>query len=156
LTVAPLLALPYLVMRPEMHSRLVKGLAIVLLSWGFVLSVASNICNTLYHLAFLNLDGAQPGDRLIWSWTGNQAVDTLGVAARNLARTIYGGAYEIVPGASKADVDASNTINVWFLTAHRLGVPDAALMVAVLALSASVVICLMALYRIRRESVADA
>lgn len=121
LTVTPVMALPFLVERLAIRSWLARSLAAAVLLFGFSLSAASVIGNPLYREELAFQSGNQ-GTPWIWSIAGNQAVDALAGAARNLHTLFFGGQYLFVPGASAATVLASNTLNVWWLTAYRMGV----------------------------------
>ena len=91
----PCLVLPFLVVRNEIRSRAFHLLAALMLSWGFLLGVASIVTNYHYRLG-LALEEHRIGDRaLVWSLRQNQAVDVLFAAMRNLSRMAFGGAYEV-------------------------------------------------------------
>jgi hypothetical protein len=146
-TIAPALALPFLVVRLNHRGRIFKAFAIVLLGWGLLLAVASQIGNPHYRLMLAYQAGLLKRETFVWSLTRNQAADALVAAAQNLTRTFCGGDYEIVAGASKIDIIASNTVNLWFVTACRLGIPARYVTVAVTMLVGCAAMCLWMLFR---------
>jgi len=146
-TIAPVLALPFLVMRFSLRSRVARVVSGVLLGWGFVLAAASNLCNTYYRLGIAYQKGLLENDRFYWSIANNQPLDTVLTTARNFNRMLHGGAYEVLPGSSKINVEASNTVNLWWVTAYHAGMPLVPLTVIVLLLSACAAWSFWKLYR---------
>jgi hypothetical protein len=66
----------------------------------------------------------------------NQLTDALRAAAGNIARTAGSGPpAPLVPGTSAHTVVASTGINVWWISALRLGLPASAIVPVVLALA---------------------
>jgi hypothetical protein len=135
-TVLPALALPFLVSRSNIRTLFVKTSAVILLLFGFLLGAASIITNWHYRMSLADYEGRIEDRWIVWSLTRNQAADTLAAAAQNVRRIFSDRAYDIVPGASRMNVEASNTINIWLFTARRAGVPAPilAIIAAILAM----------------------
>lgn len=146
-TIAPLLALPFLVARFSSWPRSFRIFAVAALSWGFVLAVASNICNSRYRLLLAARKGLLDNDRFYWNLTRNQATDAVASMLHNFVRMVRGGPYEVIPGIAARDVAASNTADLWYVTALRLGYPAIPIALTVIALAACAAICLAVLWR---------
>lgn len=116
----PLCFLPVaiLVDRARQHKPL---MAIVVLLWmaGFLVNLSGVITNWHYRQSLM---GTWP-DYSVWSLYG-QPLDAVVGAFKNLGR-MAGTDFpvEVVPGASQANVSASNSINVWWLNMRLIGVP---------------------------------
>ena len=134
ITVTPVMAIPFLVERFSLRWLPAKVLAAATLSFGFLLGIASIIVNYQYRTQ-LALPGGGLETTWVWSITGNQAVDALVAAVRNLHTLVFGGVYLVVPGISAANMAASNTVNIWWVTAHRMGIGAMPLALCVAALT---------------------
>jgi len=122
-TIAPVLTLPFLVSRLSIRAPFARMGTVILLLFGFLLGAASMISNYHYRLSLANSEGRLDDRWIVWSPNKNQAVDLLVAATRNIQRVFTERPYDIVPGASKLNIEASNTINIWLFTASRSGIP---------------------------------
>jgi len=109
--------------------------------------VASNICNSRYRLLLAARKGLLDNDRFYWNLTRNQATDAVASMLHNFVRMVRGGPYEVIPGIAARDVAASNTADLWYVTALRLGYPAIPIALTVIALAACAAICLAVLWR---------
>ena len=141
-TIAPALVLPFLALRPGLRPLLTRYCAAPLLTFGFVLNAASIVGSWHYRLLVASHESRIADSQIVWSLTQNQAADALSAALQNLQRTFVRGSYEIVPGPSAIAAEASNTINIWLFTAHRLGVPAVLLVTCGVILAAWSIIAL--------------
>ena len=83
---------------------------------GLLINLSAMVTNWHYRQSLMGFDA-------IWNVNG-QALDVLLAAARNVARLV--GAPlgpDIVPGASAANVAASNSMSLWWLNLRFVGVP---------------------------------
>jgi 4-amino-4-deoxy-L-arabinose transferase-like glycosyltransferase len=145
-TLVPILAIPFLVERFSLRSRLSRGFTTAFLVLGFALETSSIVGNFFYRMSLAFQNGMQP-DTWIWSLRQNQTLDSFVWAARNLKTTFLGGSYAIVHGASAIDITVSNTLNFWWFTAYREGIPVIVLAAATGALVVLAAVCLWALYQ---------
>jgi hypothetical protein len=133
IAVTPILALPFLVSGWRVFaSRWKLVFAGLCLFFGFVLATSATIGDWLYRLEFAFAQGR--GDRLIWSLRENQAADMMTSSGRNVARLFTDIPFDIVPGSSAMNQRASNTVNVWLVTAYQQGIPGIAVALAALLL----------------------
>jgi hypothetical protein len=127
IAVTPVLALPFLVSGFRVFSSKLKMVfAGLCLLFGFVLAMSATIGDWLYRIGFAFTEGR--ADRFVWSLTENQAVDMIVSSGRNVARLFTDIPFDIVPAASAMNQHASNTVNVWLVTAYHQGVPAVAVL----------------------------
>jgi hypothetical protein len=107
-------------------SKLKMVFAGLCLLFGFVLAMSATIGDWLYRIGFAFTEGR--ADRFVWSLTENQAVDMIVSSGRNVARLFTDIPFDIVPAASAMNQHASNTVNVWLVTAYHQGVPAVAVL----------------------------
>lgn len=123
-TIAPLVSVPFIVgYRKLSDSTLFRKVAPVLLTWGLLLALCSVIGNWHYREG---LDVAQGNISSDWIWSSskNQAVDMLVGAYQNLSHILrHTAPTPALPLESPANYAASTTINVWWVTAWRHGIP---------------------------------
>jgi len=84
------------------------------------------------------MQGRIDDGHIVWSLTENQTVDMLRSSSRNAARLFVNLPWDVVPAASPMNRHASNTVNVWLVTAYHEGVPA-----FVVALAALLLLCLL-------------
>jgi dolichyl-phosphate-mannose-protein mannosyltransferase len=152
ITVAPILVIPFLVCRSQVFSsRPTLVFARICLTFGFVLALSAEIGDWLYRLGFKEFQDhhATP----LWSLTQNQAVDMMVSSARNLARLFTHSPYDVLPAASPMSQQASNTVNIWLVTAYHQGVPIAAIAVAAALLTAAAALAFWSLLQTKSRTV---
>ncbi len=139
ITVAPLLSLPFMVVWPEVFAtRGRKVLAGLYLISGFALAFAAEVGDWLYRLGIQRQNGHSSDD--VWNVRNSQSVDMLVSAAHNLLRPLTHAPFEILQGASPMNQRASNTVNVWLLTAYSQGVPAVVVVCAGFLLAAGALV----------------
>jgi hypothetical protein len=138
--IVPWLLLPAVVvvrraLGPSRAGRRWLGL---LVAASLVVQLGALVVNWHYRYMYLAQTGRM-GPQVVWSVSGSQLTDALVSAGRNLERLAGRSLpYDVVRGASPLNVEASNTLNVWWLTAVRAGVPAwAAALAALLLLAAA-------------------
>ena len=147
ITITPLVAIPFLVCGREVFRPAAKmAFAGISLSFGFLLAVASIIGNPHYRLELAHLQGTSE-HQLVWSLTESQSVDMLRSSSRNIARMFANVPWDVVPKASAMDQHASNTVNVWLLTAYHQGVPAIVVALTAVLLLSSLICCVWLLLR---------
>jgi hypothetical protein len=127
--------------------RVASGLWLV----GLLINVSAMVTNWHYRQSLLGFDA-------IWNVNG-QALDVLLAAARNVARLV--GAPlgpDIVPGASAANVAASNSMSLWWLNLRFVGVPFWTCLTAGVVQITLLCVCSVLAYRhfVTREQTARA
>ena len=146
ITIAPILAIPFLVSGRRVFSSAPKKVfAVLCLAFGFVLATAATIGDWLYRLGFVTVHGGYA--RLVWNPTQNQSVDMIVSSARNIARLFTNIPYDILPGTSPMNQRASNTVNIWLVTAYHEGVPAVLVLLAAVLLAAAAVAAFWLLLR---------
>jgi hypothetical protein len=146
IAVTPILALPFLVSGWRVFSSKPKAaFASLSLLFGFVLATSATIGDWLYRLGFTVAQGR--GERLVWSLTENQAIDMIASSSRNVARLFTDIPFDVVPAASTMNQRASNTVNVWLVTAYHQGIPAIAVLLAAALLLAGAAGCFWRLLR---------
>jgi hypothetical protein len=149
ITIAPVVAIPFLVCgRKVFRSPAKMAFAGISLCFGFVLAVASIIGNDHYRLEFANIQGIDE-HHIVWSLMESQTVDMLRSSSRNIARMFVSAPWDVVPAASAMDQHASNTVNVWLVTAYHEGVPAAVVALAAVLLLSLLICCFWFLLRTR-------
>jgi predicted ABC-type sugar transport system permease subunit len=147
ITITPLVAIPFLVCGREVFRPAAKvAFAGISLSFGFLLAVAAIIGNPHYRLEFAYIRGTDE-HRFIWSPTESQSVDMLRSSSRNVARMFANVPWDVVPKASAMDQHASNTANVWLLTAYHEGVPAIVVVLTAVLLLSLLICCVWFLLR---------
>jgi hypothetical protein len=154
-TIAPIIALPFLVTRVEIRTRWLRWAAVALLFSGFLLASASILGNWQYRMSLALHQGRSQDSIFVWDPVRNQAVDALTSAVRQIHRTVSGGPFEIAEGYSRANVAASNTVNLWLFSAYREGVPAAWLALCAVVLAGCAGLCIWLLCRPGRASTLD-
>jgi len=131
--VSPLLALPFAACSSAWLSKgRHKLLAALALAWGALLSICSVTGSWFFRMALATQQGR--ADQLLWSLTGNQAIDMIRGFGENLRHIMGTLPYENIPGMSPTNVYASNTISFWWNSAYYNHVPWYLLASAALAL----------------------
>jgi 4-amino-4-deoxy-L-arabinose transferase-like glycosyltransferase len=121
--------------------------AMAVLAAGLAIQGLALSTNWHYCYSWLVQQGRFDLRRLAWSVEGNQLVETARMLGENLAR--FAGrdvAIRMVNGAAPATQAASNSINVWPVTAVREGVPQSVVAIACLGLAVVCVITMRAAF----------
>jgi hypothetical protein len=121
--------------------------AIAVLAAGLAIQGLALSTNWHYCYSWLVQQGRFDLRRLAWSVEGNQLVETARMLGENIAR--FAGrdvAFRIVNGAAPATQSASNSVNVWPVTAVREGVPQSVVAIACLVLAVVCVITMRAAF----------
>ncbi len=123
-TIIPVLFLPFAVYLGSILKRLNLKILLVLLGFpGLLLSLASIVSNWHYRMSFAFQNGYHMDKYWVWSFNKNQAVDMFLSGAQNLFRCLDWSFHkDVVLGASKVNIYASNSINVWWNSAIFSGV----------------------------------
>jgi hypothetical protein len=122
-------------------SRARRGAVVAVVSAGLAVQALAIATNWHYCYSWLEQQGRFDLRRLAWSMGGNQLVETARMFGDNLVRLAGGqAAFRVVHGAAPATQAASNSVNVWPLTALREGVPASLL---ALTCAALVVLCVV-------------
>lgn len=125
-TVTPLLFAPaaFVVSRMLAGGRARATWLWALTALSLAVQVAGLVINWHYRYAYLSQQGLFSRSRSAWSLAHGQWADAMVGAFQNLQR-VAGLAVDaqVVDGASRLNVLASNTLNVWWLTAVRAGAP---------------------------------
>jgi hypothetical protein len=122
-TVMPLLFLPAAwTLRAAHHRQRVRAATLLALGAGLLVQTTATIVNWHYIYAYQFQLGRWSKTRAAWSMADGQFATAAATALRNLLR-LCGGAWPeaVVAGADPLNVAASNSINVWWLTALRAG-----------------------------------
>lgn len=107
----------------------------VAIAVGLVVQLSALINNWHYRYAYL-VATHRLGPQTIWTVSGSQLTDAVTAAWKNLNRIAGRDVpFDIVPTADSVNIRASNTLNVWWLTAINAGVPRRVLVPLVLALA---------------------
>lgn len=134
--VLPLLWLPAVFAADAIRaSAAARRAAAVLIAASVAVQIAATIVNWQYQYQLMRHDGRMT-NAMYWS-ADNQFTDAMRGASMNLAR-MAGAAVPArdVPGVSHQTLIASTGVNVWWVTALRLGLPPAAVLGAAGALAA--------------------
>jgi hypothetical protein len=113
-----------------------RFVAVSVLSAGLAVQAVAIATNWHYRYSWLQQQDRFDLRALAWSIDGNQFVETARMLGENVAR--WAGrdvAVRIVNGAAPATQAASNTINVWPITALREGVPASLVMITCIVLA---------------------
>jgi hypothetical protein len=109
---------------------------IVVLAAGLLVQAVAMTTNWHYRYSWLWQTGRFDLHTLAWSGDSGQLVETTRMLIENVARVAGRDIpVRLVDGASAATTAASNTINVWAVTAAREGVPIVLVVVACVALA---------------------
>jgi hypothetical protein len=123
--------------REDRSRRLLRYVLRATVALSLVVQLAALVINWHYRYAYL-VHTHRLGPQVIWTVTGSQLTDALTAAWRNLQR-VAGRALplDIVPSADPINVRASNTLNLWWVTAVAAGVPWPQVAVIVLVLAST-------------------
>lgn len=136
ISVLPILFLPLAVnLELIWHKIVLRALAILLASFGFVLGISSIISNWHFRLMYAVERGADNDKVFVWSFWNNQAVDMVTSAFGNITRTLnHTPIITLKDSYSEANEYASSTINIWANSLVYAGIPWYIVMVLVLPL----------------------
>jgi hypothetical protein len=133
------LALPAVVVLERARrsgGRLLRWAAIVIVATGLLVQVIGMTTNWHYRYSWLWQNGRFDIQTLAWSIKSGELVETTRMLIENVARAAGRDVpIRLVDGASAATTAASNTINVWAMTAAREGVPVLLVVLACAALA---------------------
>lgn len=123
------------------HAAALRFVVVAVLCAGAAIQGLAVLTNWHYRYSWLLQQGRFDLKALAWSVEDNQLVETARMLGENLARLAGGDvAVRIVNGAAPATQAASNSINVWPVTAMREGVPPSLVAVTCIVLVAVCVV----------------
>ncbi|MFH7027723.1 MAG: glycosyltransferase family 39 protein [Heteroscytonema crispum UTEX LB 1556] len=138
ITILPLIFLPFAVnIEYVLRKTTLKITAIILGSFGFLLSLSSIISNWHFRMEYARQRGLMGDEVFIWSFGNSQSIDMLKAGFGNILRILtHAPIITIKDTYSEANEYASSTVNLWINSFIYAGIPWYAAVILVIPLLA--------------------
>lgn len=123
--IMPIILLPFAVYIEYIWSKVIlRFLAILLLSFGFILSVSSFVTSYMFRYEYASWRGMADDATFIWGFWNSQSADLLKAAFSNIERIInHQPIIKFPSGASEIYFYTNSTINIWPNAFIHAGIP---------------------------------
>jgi hypothetical protein len=153
ITVMPIILIPFAVYIEYVWSKLIlRFLAILLLAFGFLLSIASFITSYIFRYQYANWRGMTDDTTFIWGFWNSQTVDLLKGASSNIERMVNHQPIIKFPiGASETYFYTNSTINIWPNAFIHAGMPWYVVVLIVIPLILLALLSLQTILKVNYE-----